>query len=67
MPKDNRNLEIESRLTKLETSLDEVKNNHLAHMARDIKDIAGKIDKIQWFFITSLVGILMLLIRVFLP
>ena len=42
----NRDTQTEARLTALETKLDEVINNHLAHMD-------AKIDKILWFLITS--------------
>ena len=41
---------IEQRLSCLETTVNEIKNNHLVH-------IEAKIDRIQWLFILTLVGI----------
>lgn len=46
----NRDLQIESRLTSLEEGLNEIRINHLPHMD-------AKIDKILWFLITSFFGL----------
>jgi hypothetical protein len=46
----NRDMQVENRLTKVEESLDEIKNNHLVHLD-------AKIDKILWFLITSSFGL----------
>lgn len=43
-------LEIENRLTSLETTLDELKTNHFPHLQ-------GTVDKILWLIITTLLGI----------
>ena len=43
-------LSVEQRLTRLETIVDEIKNNHLVH-------IEAKIDKMTWLVVTSLVGV----------
>ena len=45
----NRDVQIESRLTSVEIKLDEALTNHLPHMD-------AKIDKILWFLITSSFG-----------
>ena len=42
-----RELEIESRLTKLETTLNEVATNHLPHLSEDIKKLERTIGKIN--------------------
>lgn len=43
-------LNIEKRLTCLETKMDEVMTNHLPHLS-------AKMDRIQWLLIVTLVGI----------
>ena len=43
-------LGVEGRLTRLETTVDEIKNNHLKH-------IEDKIDKITWLIVTGVIGV----------
>lgn len=45
-----KDIDVERRLTKLETSVEEIKNNHLVHLQ-------GTVDKILWLIITTLLGI----------
>ena len=42
----NRDIEIENRLTNVEQSLEEIKLNHLPH-------IESKIDRLLWFLVTT--------------
>ena len=42
----NRDLQIESRLTSVEQSLDEIKLNHLPHLE-------SKLDRLLWFLVTT--------------
>ena len=50
---------VENRLTRLETLLDEIKNNHLAHLEM-------KVDRITWILVTSLVALSVdLLMRIY--
>ena len=44
-------LGMEQRMTRLETIVDEIRKNHLVH-------IEGKIDKMTWLVITSLIGVI---------
>ena len=51
----------QERLTKLEATLDVVKNNHLAHMAQDIDRIENKVDKLDnriWIVLLGVMSIL---------
>ena len=45
----SRDLQVESRLTKVEESLEEIKTNHLPHMD-------AKLDRLLWFIATSSFG-----------
>lgn len=47
-------LETESRLSRLEESVHEMKTNHLIHLAADIKTIDGKIEDYRTEFITKI-------------
>ena len=67
MVNNKRQLEIENRLTRLEESLNEVKENHLPHLAQDIKELHSKIDKGIWLALTTAIGILIDLIYKFIP
>ena len=51
---DEYRLNIESRLTCVETKLDEIMQNHLPH-------IQAKVDKIQWLLVTNLIAVIFLL------
>ena len=46
----NRDIDIENRLSGLEMKVKEIADNHLVH-------IEAKIDRIQWLFILTLVGV----------
>lgn len=46
----NRDMQVENRLTRVEESLEEIKTNHLVHLD-------AKIDKILWFLLTSFFGL----------
>ena len=48
-------LDIENRLTVVETHLNEIRENHLPH-------IETKIDRITWLLITTLAGLVVSLI-----
>lgn len=50
-------LSIEQRLTRLETVVDEIKNNHLVHLEE-------KLDKLIWLVVASLVGVVANLLNV---
>lgn len=43
-------LSVEQRLTRLETVVDEIKNNHLNH-------IETKVDRITWLLVVTCVGL----------
>ena len=49
-------LSIEQRLTRLETIVDEIKNNHLVH-------IEAKIDRVTWFILVTLVGVVVSFVK----
>jgi hypothetical protein len=49
-------ISIEQRITRLETQLEEVIENHLPH-------IESKVDRITWLLVTTLVGIVLLLLK----
>lgn len=44
-----RDIEIESRLTRLEESIDDLKNNHIVHLG-------AKLDKVLFWVFTTLFG-----------
>ena len=46
-----RNIEIENRLTRLEESLTDLKENHVPHLE-------AKLDRIQWLLITTMLALL---------
>lgn len=46
----NRNIEIENRLTIVETTLREIITNHLPH-------IEAKVDRVQWTIALTAIGI----------
>ena len=50
-------LGMEQRMTRLETIVGEIKDNHLVH-------IEGKIDKMSWLVITSLIGVVANLVNI---
>ena len=55
-------MKTEERLSKLEATLDAVKDNHLAHMAQDIDRIEVKVDKLDnriWMILFGVVSILL--------
>jgi hypothetical protein len=75
--KQSRDIEIEGRLSRLEESLEEVRTNHLVHLAADIKTIdskiedyrkefIGKIDRGTWLAITVLTGVIVTLLTLWL-
>lgn len=43
-------LSVENRLSKVETTLNEIKDNHLVHLD-------AKVDRIQWLLVITLVGL----------
>ena len=45
----NRDIQIETRLTSVETKLEELTSNHLPH-------IEAKIDRLLWFIMTSAIS-----------
>jgi len=51
-------LEIENRLTRLEESLNEVRENHLPHLSADIKELHDKFDKAILAVLATLIGVL---------
>mgnify|MGYP001590451749 CR=1 FL=1 len=53
----NYKLNMEQRMTRLETIVDEIKKNHLVH-------IESKIDKMTWLVVTSLVGVIANLVNI---
>jgi len=44
-------ISVEQRLSRIETIVDEIKNNHLVHLE-------AKMDRMNWLIIVSLVGVL---------
>lgn len=53
-------LSVEGRMSKLETLVTEIKDNHLAH-------IQDKLDQFQWLIITTLIGVIADLLLRFIP
>ena len=51
-------VDIEKRLSTLETIVSEIKDNHLVH-------IEAKIDRGQWFVIVTLVGVIISIVLKF--
>jgi hypothetical protein len=49
-------LDLEERLTCLETKVNEIMTNHLPH-------IEAKVDRIQWLLIVTLIGVVANLIQ----
>jgi hypothetical protein len=45
--KQDKEIETESRLTKVETVLFEIRDNHLVHLAADIKDLQSSVGNIN--------------------
>lgn len=56
---------IENRLTSLEVTVADLANNHLPHIAQDIKELHSKIDKGIWLAMTTFLGILIDLVLKF--
>jgi len=50
----DRDIQIEKRLSCLETKMDELLNNHLVHLQ-------NRVDKIQWLLITNLIAVIFIL------
>ena len=51
----------QERLTKLEATVETIKDNHLAHMADDIDRIENKVDKLDnriWIVLLGVMSIL---------
>lgn len=48
---------IEHRITRLETDVSEIKDNHLPHLQKGIEKNNDKIDKLLWLAITTLIGV----------
>ena len=58
MPKNgNYKLEVEARLTKVETLLNELINNHIVHLNNRVDKLANKLDKGLWLILTVLLGV----------
>lgn len=49
-----RDIELETRLTSLETKINEIATNHLVHLD-------AKMDRIQWLVITTLITVVVAL------
>jgi hypothetical protein len=58
MISNKRQIEIEGRLSVLETKVSEIAENHLVHMSADIRELHAKIDKGILLALTTLLGIL---------
>lgn len=67
-----KDIQLEGRLSRLEEQVREIRENHLAHIAQDIKDLDikidgyreefnEKIDRGNWLAITVLVGVIVTL------
>lgn len=54
---------VEERLAVLETTTEEIKDNHLAHMKEDIDRIETKVDKIDnrmWWILWGIIATILL-------
>lgn len=56
---DETGVKLHERVARVETSVDEIKNNHLPH-------IEAKIDRAFWLLITTLIGVASLLLNLLL-
>lgn len=48
---------IKERLTKLETHMEDLLQNHLPHLDTKIDKVQDKLDKGQWFVLVTLIGV----------
>lgn len=51
----------QERLAKLEATVELIKDNHLAHMAKDIERLERKVDKLDarlWLILVGVLGII---------
>lgn len=48
---------VEHRITRLETDVSEIKDNHLPHLQKGIDKNNDKIDKLLWLAVTTLIGV----------
>lgn len=46
MSPSNLDLRNEGRLSKLETTVEEIRDNHLVHLSQDVKEMSKKLDKV---------------------
>lgn len=58
---DEKWISIESRLTKVETLLEDALVNHLPHLNAKIDKIQDKLDKGQYFVISTSIGVIITL------
>lgn len=58
-------LSIEARITRLETTVEDMKSNHLVHLSDDVQSLSNKLDRASWLTLTVLGGVVAdLLLRV---
>lgn len=51
-------MQLNERVARIEEALVQMMDNHLPHLKEDIKEIGGKLDRLQWFFLVTAIGLL---------
>lgn len=50
------------RIVRLETTVAEIKDNHLVHLQSAVDKVSDKLDRLDWLLITTLVGVLVTIV-----
>lgn len=58
------NRQYDERMIRVEDKIDLVINNHIYHLNSKVEKVDKKVDKIIWLIITTLIGIVFLLVKV---
>jgi len=61
---DEHMLDLYNRVDNLKKDISVIKNNHLKHMSCAIYKIEKKVDKILWFMITGMGGLVLALLAI---
>jgi len=61
---DEHMVDLYNRVDNLKKDISVIKNNHLKHMSCAIYKIEKKVDKILWFMITGMGGLVLALIAI---
>lgn len=63
-PSNGQKIKLYERVTAVEecqkyiaSELNEIKTNHIVHLQKSIEAIDAKFDRLQWFFVITIVGL----------